>query len=68
MDEVRACAGKQWFRYLLRRKEGPGDVASLALAGQAFTASSDQLRELVIAFMKTRAFTHRTPAAGEKLP
>jgi hypothetical protein len=68
LDEAQACAGKQWLRYLLRRKEGPGDAASLALAAQAFTRSSHDLHELVVALTRTRAFTHRTPAAGEVLP
>jgi hypothetical protein len=68
LEETRACAGKQWFRYLMRRKEGPGDARSLALAGQAFSRSSYQLRELLVGFTRTRAFSHRTPSPGEVLP
>ena len=66
--EVRACMARQWFRYLLRRREGPGDAASLATAEKTFAASAFDLRELIVALSKTRAFTHRSPSAGEVLP
>jgi len=68
LEEVRACMAKQWFRYLLRRQEGPGDALSLRRAGQAFQGSSHVLADLIVALTRTRAFTHRTPAPGEVLP
>lgn len=68
LDEVRACVGKQWFRYLLRRKEGPGDALSLRRAAEAFQGSSHVLADLIVGLTRTRAFTHRTPAPGEVLP
>jgi hypothetical protein len=67
-DEVRACLGKQWFRYLMHRKEGPGDALSLRRAGEDFQRSSYVLAELIVGLVRTRAFTHRTPAPGEVLP
>jgi hypothetical protein len=66
--EVQACMAKQWFRYLLRRKEATGDSASLAAAGKAFAAASFDVRELIVALAKSRAFTHRQPSTGEVLP
>jgi hypothetical protein len=64
---VRDCLATQWLRYTLRRHEGAGDMASLATARQAFEKSGYDLRELIVAITKTKAFTHRTPSNGEVL-
>jgi hypothetical protein len=66
--DVHECMAKQWLRYLLRRREGTGEAASLRAGNQAFAASSHDLRELIVALTKTRAFTHRTASAGEPVP
>jgi hypothetical protein len=66
--DVEACVATQWLRYLLRRSELRGDQSSLQAATDAFRRSSDDVRELLVALVKTRAFTHRTPSAGEVLP
>jgi hypothetical protein len=66
--EVRQCVTKQWMRYALRRKEVAGDGASLLAANTAFAKSSYDMRELVVALTKTRAFAYRTPSAGEPSP
>jgi hypothetical protein len=66
--KVQACVARQWLRYLVRRPETPGDEASLKLAGEAFEKSGFDLRELLVALAKTRAFTHRTLNPGETLP
>jgi hypothetical protein len=63
--EVRDCLGRQWLRYLLKRREGSGEARSLATAAAAFGDSSYDLRALMVAFTATRAFTHRTPSPGE---
>jgi hypothetical protein len=68
LPEVRDCVPRQWLRYLVRRKEGPGDDRSLMLAGQAFARSSYDIREAIVALTKARVFTHRTPSVGEVLP
>jgi hypothetical protein len=68
LDEVRTCMAKQWFRYLFGRREAMGDEASFTAAGQSFAASSYDLRELIVAFTRTRAFTHRSPSDGEEVP
>jgi hypothetical protein len=67
LEDVRRCMGTQWLRYLLRRPEGPGDAASLRAAGEPFRRSSD-IRDLLVALTRTRAFTHRTPTPGEGTP
>ncbi len=66
--QVADCMARQFLRYALRRKETLGDQPSLAAAGDAFTKESSNLRELIVALTKTRAFTHRTPSTGEVLP
>jgi hypothetical protein len=65
--ELRECMATQWLRYFTRRAETAGDTASLQAAGEAFAKSSYDLRELLVALTKTRAFTHRSPSAGEVL-
>jgi len=66
--QVADCMARQFLRYALRRREAPGDEASLANAGAAFGKKSNDLRELIVALTRTRAFTHRTPSKGEVLP
>jgi hypothetical protein len=60
--ELRDCAARNWMRALLRREERPVEAGSLKAVGQALTASSNDLRALIVALTKTRAFTHH--AAG----
>jgi hypothetical protein len=66
-SEVRECVATQWLRYFARRNDTAGDTASLQAAGEAFAKSSYDLRELLVALTRTRAFTHRSPSAGEVL-
>jgi hypothetical protein len=63
--ETRDCMAKQWLRYALRRKELPTEEPSLAAIGAAFKSANLDMRELMVALTKTRAFTHRTLSAGE---
>jgi hypothetical protein len=65
--EVRECLATQWLRYVLRRNETDGDGAALAAANAAFAKSSWDMRELLVALLRTRAFTHRSPSPGEVL-
>jgi hypothetical protein len=58
---------KQWLRYSLRRREVMGEDPSLKYVGDSFKGSSYNIRDLIVAFTRTRAFTHRTPSAGEGL-
>lgn len=64
-DEVRACMSKQWLRYVMRRMEVAEEAGSFKLALEDFAKSGYDLRELMVATTKTRAFTHRQPQQGE---
>jgi hypothetical protein len=66
--QVGDCMARQFLRYALRRKEAEGDEASVTSARAAFTKQSNNLRELMVALTRTRAFTHRTLSKGEVLP
>jgi len=65
--EVKECMARQWLRFALRRHEGAGDTASVLSALDAFAKSGYDLRELMVALTRTRAFTHRVPSMGEVL-
>lgn len=65
VPEAQSCLVRQWLRYLLRRRDQPGDAASLRAASLAFSGARFELRALLIGLTRTRAFTHRTPAAEE---
>jgi hypothetical protein len=66
--EVTSCLPRQWLRFLTRRLDGPGDLPSLDAAGAAFRRSSYDMREILVALTRSRAFTHRAPSAGEVMP
>jgi hypothetical protein len=65
MPETADCVAKQWFRYGLRKRDEAGEEPSLKALQQTFKNTGYDLRELVVAVTKTRAFTHRTLSAGE---
>lgn len=64
-EEVRGCMSKQWLRYVLRRMEVSDEKGSFESALDEFAKSGYDLRELMVATTKTRAFTHRQPQPGE---
>jgi Protein of unknown function (DUF1588)/Protein of unknown function (DUF1585)/Protein of unknown function (DUF1592) len=66
-DNVASCMTRQWLRYGFRRLETDDDKASLQAANQQFKASGNNMRELIIALVKSRTFRFRSPAAGEAL-
>ena len=59
--ELRECVAKNWMRALLRREERPDEAGSLKDIGTAFAGSSYDVRSLIVALTKTKAFTHRNP-------
>ena len=65
--QVASCMTRQFVRYALRRRETPGDEASMAAAEAAFGRNAYNLRELMVALTRTAIFTHRTPSPGEVL-
>ena len=68
VKEVRQCLATQWLRFMLRRNEFDGDRPALESAQAALAGSSLDLREMLVALVKSRAFTHRLPSPGEVSP
>jgi hypothetical protein len=65
--EARTCMTKQWARFFLGRREGDGEAASIASAQDAFAKGGYDVKQLITTLTRSKAFTHRTPAAGEVL-
>jgi hypothetical protein len=61
--EVRECVARNWMRAMLRRDEHKDEAGSLRDIKNAFESSSHDVRALLVALTKTRAFTHRNPIA-----
>jgi hypothetical protein len=61
------CLARQWFRYLLRRREAPEDEPALQQALGEFRRSGD-VRDLLVALVATPPFTHRVRLPGEGAP
>jgi hypothetical protein len=66
-QEVRDCQVTQWWRYALRRQELATEEPSIKLVQEAFKLSGYDLRELLVAFVRTRTFSHRVPSVDEVL-
>jgi hypothetical protein len=64
-QEARDCFTKQFLEYSLRRPVLASEQGSIKAMSEAFAASGYDLKELLVATTKTRAFTHRMPLAGE---
>ena len=54
--EVADCATRQWFRFAVARRETEADGDTLRSMRDAFDASGHDLRELMLAIVRTRAF------------
>jgi hypothetical protein len=64
--EARDCFAKQFLEYTLRRPIIDAvEEGSLEGIGKSFADSDYDLKELLVATTKARAFTHRAPLAGE---
>jgi hypothetical protein len=57
--QVRRCLVRQWFSFAQGRPAEAGDEASVARALDQFTAAGGDLRELVVALVKSDAFRSR---------
>jgi hypothetical protein len=66
-QEARDCQVTQWWRYALRRQELGSEEPSMKLVREAFKLSGYDLRELLVAFVRTRTFSHRLPSPDEVL-
>jgi len=62
--EARDCMATQWLRFSLRRHEVNTEDPSLAVL-KATMAGSTDIRELMVATVKARTFTHRALSPGE---
>ena len=63
--EARNCMTKQFLEYALRRPSTSVEKVSIQSMAEAFEKSGYDLKELLVATTKTRAFTHRKPLEGE---
>jgi hypothetical protein len=64
--EARGCFVKQFLEYAVRRPAlDDHEKVSLKTMSDAFATSGYDLRELLVATTKTKAFTHRQPLPGE---
>jgi hypothetical protein len=67
-SEARDCFAKQFLEYSLRRSVVKDEEGSVEAISNAFKCAQFDLKELVVATAKTKAFTHRQPLAGEGQP
>jgi hypothetical protein len=58
-QEVRACMAKQWFRFTFGREAAEADRCSLASIGAALGAGRGDVRQALIALVKSDAFRYR---------
>jgi hypothetical protein len=52
------CLSNQWFRFALGRMEAVDDACSLKAIRQGFDASGRNVRDLIVAIVKSDAFRH----------
>jgi len=65
--EVHDCMSTQWLRNLLGREEVAGERPSLEALADDYRRNDD-LRELMVALVRTKTFTHRAVSPGEVSP
>jgi hypothetical protein len=58
-NDVRQCVTKQWFRYAFGRVEEPTDACNIEALNNAFVENGSDIRELILAIVTSRAFSHR---------
>jgi hypothetical protein len=63
--EVQDCMVRQWVRYALGRRELQSEEPSFKVLQSSFKTSGYNIRDMLVAITKTRAFTHRALSAGE---
>jgi hypothetical protein len=63
--ETKDCMVRQWARFGLGRREEATEEPSFKVLAQVFESSGYNLRDMLVAFTKTRMFTHRALTAGE---
>ncbi len=63
-EMTKSCLVKEWFRFSYGRGEQPVDTCTLDALGKAFTASSGNMRDLLLRLTQTDAFQYRTSETG----
>ena len=58
-EEVHMCLTKSWFEYAMGRRYEKADEVSLSAVNQAYNTSGKNIRELMLAIVKTPSFQHR---------
>ena len=58
-NQVQQCFATEWFRFGYGRAEGPDDACTLAQIEQAFSASGNNVKSLLVALTQTDAFRYR---------
>jgi hypothetical protein len=64
-EDVARCVATQWLRFAYARPESDYDRPSFEIAYSAFAESEFDIRELMIALIKSRSFQYRTLPTGE---
>jgi hypothetical protein len=67
-QEARDCMVTQWWRYAQRRQDVATEEPSIKMVREAFKQSNYDMRELLVAFTRSRAFAYRQQSPGEVLP
>lgn len=62
--QVKECVARQWFRFAVGRPDQDEDACSLSKVYDALEAADGDMREAVVAIVKTEAFRSRTPITG----
>ena len=60
--QVRRCAVRQWWRFAAGRAEEPADACTLERLDQAFSASGNRVRDLLLALTQSDGFGTRSVA------
>lgn len=64
-DALRSCVSRQWFRFGTGRIESVDDTDTLTALQDAFAASPDDAKEMIVALTQTDAFRYRTDDGGQ---
>ena len=59
--QVRACVARKWFEYALGRELGVQDECRFAKLNLAFTETGGDVRELLVALVRSDEFIYRPP-------
>lgn len=57
--DLRRCVARQWFRHGFAHDVAQADTCTLDVLDAALAESGGDMRELLVAFVSTKAFTHR---------